>query len=203
MRKDLKEKAKKSLQGKWKESIKITLAFVAITMITGIIIELLTGIFQLSNNIAEVINEVIIIIVESFLILGIENFYLKLSRNEEVTYKELFTKTNMFKVALLSMILIAIFTTLWSLLLIIPGIIAAISYSQTYFVLLDNKDLTAKEAITKSKEMMQGHKMDYFILQLSFIGWMILATIPFCIGFLWLIPYMETTLAHFYDSIKK
>ena len=69
--------------------------------------------------------------------------------------------------------------------------------------MIDDPKIDAMAAIKESKEIMNGHKMDYFVLQLSFIGWAILATITFGIGYLWLTPYMATTNANFYDSIKK
>ena len=92
---------------------------------------------------------------------------------------------------------------LWSLLFIIPGIIAAIRYSQAFLIKLDDPDLSATECIDKSKEMMNGHKMDYFLLILSFIVWFILGVFTCGILYLWLIPYYSTTICNFYNEIKK
>jgi uncharacterized membrane protein len=88
------------------------------------------------------------------------------------------------------------------LLLIIPGIIAAISYSMTFYILADDNSLTAMEAIDKSKAMMEGYKLKYFYLSLRFLGWALLAILTFGIGFLWLAPYMMVASAKFYDDIK-
>lgn len=169
-----------------------------VSILSGIMV----GIIVRNEYTGNPMTSIIGIIINSLLMLGFNSFYLKLSRGEQVTYKELFSKTNMFSVALLSIILMSIFVTLWSLLLVIPGIIAAISYSQVPYILLDNPNMSAMDAIKMSKNMMQGHKADYFVLMLSFIGWSILATLTLGIGYLWLIPYTQVTMANFYDSIK-
>ena len=107
-----------------------------------------------------------------------------------------------FARSLVASLLMCIFVFLWSLLLIIPGIIAALSYSMTYYILADNPDVTASEAINMSKRMMFGHKTELFWLYLSFIGWAILCLFTFGIGFLWLLPYIQTSTAIFYENIK-
>ena len=91
---------------------------------------------------------------------------------------------------------------LWSLLLLIPGIIKAFSYAMTPFIVEENPELTATEAIHRSRMMMRGHKFDLFWLMLSFIGWGILNIFTLGIGSLWLIPYMETSVAAFYVEVK-
>lgn len=91
---------------------------------------------------------------------------------------------------------------LWTLLLIIPGIVKGLAYAMTPFILRDHPELSASEAIRRSEQMMQGHKFDLFYLELSFIGWIILACITLGLGFLWLEPYMETSVAAFYNDLK-
>lgn len=102
-----------------------------------------------------------------------------------------------------AVLLVFVYTLLWTLLLIIPGIIKAYSYSMTFYILRENPEMTAGDAITASQKMMDGHKMDLFLLSLSFIGWAILASITFGIGYLWLIPYIYTAYAAFYETLKK
>ena len=92
---------------------------------------------------------------------------------------------------------------LWSLLLVVPGIIKGYAYSQAFYLLNDNKKLGYKEALEESEKMMDGHKWELFVLQLSFIGWSLLAVLTCGIGFLWLTPYMNTTLANYYEDLKK
>ncbi len=102
-----------------------------------------------------------------------------------------------------AVLLVFVYTLLWTLLLVIPGIIKAYSYSMTFSILRENPEMTAGDAITASQKMMDGHKMDLFLLSLSFIGWAILASITFGIGYLWLIPYIYTAYAAFYETLKK
>ena len=102
-----------------------------------------------------------------------------------------------------AVLLVFVYTLLWTLLLVIPGIIKAYSYSMTFYILRENPEMTAGDAITASQKMMDGHKMDLFLLSLSFIGWAILASITFGIGYLWLIPYIYTAYAAFYETLKK
>lgn len=100
-------------------------------------------------------------------------------------------------------ILVAVFTLLWSLLLIIPGIIKSFSYSQAYFILAENPGMTAKEAIDESKLIMDGHKMELFVLYLSFIPWFLLGYVTLGLGFIYVAPYMTLTLTNYYHNIKR
>ena len=103
-------------------------------------------------------------------------------------------------IAIFSIMLL--FTLLWTLLLIIPGIIAVLSYSMTFYILADDNSIGAMEAIDKSKKMMDGYKWKYFCLGLRFIGWSLLCILTLGIGFLWLLPYMQVSMVKFYDDIK-
>ena len=95
-----------------------------------------------------------------------------------------------------------LFICLWSLLFYIPGIVKSFSYSMSTFILAENPGMPALEAITRSRKMMDGHKWDLFVLMLSFIGWAILASFTFGILYIWLLPYMEASVANFYNAIK-
>lgn len=98
--------------------------------------------------------------------------------------------------------MVFLYTFLWSLLLIIPGIIKSLSYSMSYFISKDHPEYTIDQCITSSMKMMDGHKMDLFLLSLSFIGWILLSILTLGIGLLWVIPYMYTSIAHFYEQLK-
>ena len=101
------------------------------------------------------------------------------------------------------MLITYIYVVLWSLLFIIPGIIKVFSYAMTPFILVERPELSFNEAIDESRRLMDGHKFDYFYLMLSFIGWWILSILSLGIGFIWLMPYMETASAAFYADIKE
>ena len=98
-----------------------------------------------------------------------------------------------------------VFIALWSLLLIVPGIIKSLSYSQAEFIVKDMTDagqeVAATEAINKSRELMNGHKWEYFLLELSFIGWDLLGGLSLGIGFLWILPYIKATEAEYYRKL--
>lgn len=136
------------------------------------------------------------------LILGLYIFFLEFSRGNDARMEQIFEGFKYFGTAFGAYLLMAIFTMLWTLLLIIPGIIAAISYSMTYYIIADDRGISALDAITKSKHMMNGYKGKYFCLMCRFIGWGILCLFTLGIGFLWLIPYIQVSSAKFYDDIK-
>ena len=99
--------------------------------------------------------------------------------------------------------MVALYTFLWSLLLVIPGIIKAISYSQTYYIAKDYPEYSVDQCIEASMAMMRGHKGEYFMLFLSFIGWILLGILTCGIALLWVCPYMEVTFAHYYEDLKQ
>lgn len=101
-----------------------------------------------------------------------------------------------------SILLVYLYTLLWTLLFIVPGIIKGLAYSLTPFIVKDNPQLLPNEAINLSMKMMKGHKFDLFYLYLSFIGWIFLAILTLGIGLLWVIPYMQTSMAAFYLDVK-
>ena len=98
--------------------------------------------------------------------------------------------------------LMGLFIFLWSLLFVIPGIIKIFSYAMTPYILEEHPELSANEAIDHSRAMMKGHKFDLFWLYLSFIGWFILCFFTLGIGILWLVPYVQTSVAAFYEDVK-
>jgi len=135
---------------------------------------------------------------------GILVLFLDFARGEKIENSKLFDGYKYgFQRIFTTGLLLLIYTVLWYLLLIIPGIIKSYSYSMTYYILKDNPELKNNAAIEKSMQMMDGHKMDLFLLHLSFIGWAILCLLTMGIGFLFLIPYMYTAQAHFYEDLKK
>lgn len=139
------------------------------------------------------------------LIVGLYGFLLAMVRNKDNTpeFGTVFSGfTKGFADNLLTYLLMMVFTALWSLLFVIPGIVKYISYSMAPFIRNDHPEYTATQAIDESRRMMDGHKMEYFLLQLSFIGWMIVGSLCCGIGTLWVSAYMYTANAHFYNQLK-
>ena len=134
---------------------------------------------------------------------GITVFFLGIARGEEMGYGRLFDGFKEYGRIFTTTLLTGVYTMLWMLLLIVPGVIKGYSYKMTPYILKDNPEMKNNEAIEKSMEMMEGHKMDLFLLDLSFIGWAILCMITLGIGFLFFYPYQYTAHAHFYEDLKK
>jgi uncharacterized membrane protein len=133
---------------------------------------------------------------------GIALFSLSISRNEDPRMEQIFQGFNHFITAMVAYLLMVLFIFLWMLLLIIPGIIATLSYGMVFYILADDKNIGASDALKKSKYMMQGFKWKYFCLFLRFFAWSILCLFTFGIGYLWLLPYMQVSMAKFYEDVK-
>ena len=100
------------------------------------------------------------------------------------------------------MLLVVVFTFLWSLLFVIPGIVKGYSYALTPYIQIDDPQISIRDAVRKSQRMMSGQKFNLFYRRLSFIGWWILSMLTGGIGFLWLTPYFTTSMAAFYRNLR-
>lgn len=175
------------LKGNWTEAVKVTFVYLLI----AIVVQSIPKVGPIAG-----------FIIAGPFTLGLAIFWLSFSRKQEYKLNQIFEGFHDFWRGLKAYFLVTIFTLLWSLLLIIPGIIASISYSQTYFILAEDKTIGVNAAINKSKAMMNGNKLKFFYLGLRFIGWALLSMLTLGIGLLWLIPYMQVTMVRFYDDIK-
>ncbi len=139
----------------------------------------------------------------SAFLLGIKIFNLRLIDQVEAKQQvSLFGRFINWKTIIVSQLLRVFYIILWSLLLIIPGIMAAYSYAMTGYILAEHPGMTAKEALARSRELMAGKRFHLFCLQFSFIGWAILCLFTMGIGFFWLSPYFETSITVFYREIS-
>ena len=194
-----KNRALSALENKWGN-------FVAITFVYGFII----GITQIlsgdkdSPAILHLIGLVLFILALP-LTWGYQTLFLGAVRGGEATAKDMFEGYNkeLFSRVLTTTLLYYVYVFLWSLLLLIPGCIKAYSYAMTPYILKDNPEMKNNAAIEESMRMMDGHKLELFLLDLSFIGWAILSLLTCCIGFLWLTPYMNMARVNFYEDLKK
>ncbi len=142
-------------------------------------------------------------VIGSFVSLGLIQYNLDLIDGRDAEFSQIFSQAPMFGKAFWLRLRMSIFTFLWTLLLIIPGIIKSYAYSMSGFILTENPEMTAKEAMQVSEKMMAGNKWRLFCLQISFIGWQFLCVLSLGIGFLWLKPYMNAAIAAFYDEISR
>lgn len=186
---------------------KMTLATIAIYLISG-------G-FSIYVNIATVINRddpsttvgysssVITLLLIPFTIAA-SGYYLNHIRGFNPEWKSLYKEgIDNYGSYLVTGVLVNVFTVLWSLLFVVPGIIKAIAYSQAKYVIHDNPRLKGKEAIEISKRMTNGFKGDLFSMYLSFIGWYILVGLTGGILSIYVTPYVETTAAMYYENLKR
>ena len=185
--KELMRQAKEALSGNW--GLAIGTFVVYFLIITSI-------------QVIPVAGAIALLIITGPFALGLTIFSLSLSRKQDAELSQIFEGFKKFGVSLGAYLLMVIFIFLWMLLLIIPGIIAAIAYSQTYYIIAEDDSIGAMDAIKKSKQMMDGYKWKYFCLGLRFIGWGLLCILTLGIGFLWLIPYIQISFAKFYDDVK-
>jgi uncharacterized membrane protein len=185
--KELMTQARESLSGKWGLAIGTFVIYMLIIVCVQLI-PIIGGIGSL--------------IITGPMGLGIAIFTLTLSRNEDAELSQIFEGFKNFGTALGAYLLMVIFIFLWMLLLIVPGIIAAIAYSQVFYILAEDNSIGAMDALKKSKKMMYGYKWKYFCLGLRFIGWSLLCILTLGIGLLWLMPYMQVSYANFHDDIK-
>jgi uncharacterized membrane protein len=130
-------------------------------------------------------------------------YFLLLAREPaEAKLETSFSGFNDFGANLLIGLMSGLFVFLWSLLLIVPGIIKAYAYSMAFYIKNDNPTYDWKQCLDESQRMMTGNKGKLFLLDLSFIGWILLGALCCGIGTLWVSPYMEAARANFYEDIK-
>lgn len=174
------------LRGKWPATILTFFLYVIIIISVGSI-----------KNIGSTLS---LIITGPFL-LGGAGYSLAIYRQKESKLEMIFDGFSRFSTALSAYLIMIVLIILWSVLFIIPGIIAALSYSLTFYILSDNPSLSAIEALNKSKVMMNGNKLKLFNLYLRLFLLFLLCLLTFGIGLLWLIPYKNVVMAAFYDDL--
>ena len=146
----------------------------------------------------------LLILVMSVVSAGFVLFLLNTIRGRSPSYGNLLDGFGFFFKIILINALAALFIWLWSLLLIVPGVIAYYRYSQAIYILLDDPTKSPLRCLRESKELMRGHKGELFVLDLSFLGWYLLRIVPM-LGFasrIWSVPYIATTKALFYERLR-
>lgn len=197
----LKEKAKSALRGYWAQAIIVT---VIVWLMTDAFtqqqtVETARSSFQLNFNLGDLLN----LLLSGPLALGTVFFYMKIERREAPRIGIIFDGFKFFKKSFIYHLITTMLILLWTLLLIVPGIVAALRYSMGYYIMADNPEMSAMEALRESSDLMKGNKMAYFSLILSFVGWFIVSLITLGLGFLYLIPYFRMTSLNFYRSITE
>ena len=213
---EIRQTARENLEGNWGLSIGVTLVAALLGGLvagTGIDLDLNIDADELSHlsyttykfvkgwlSIAAFLGFVQFIL-GGVVQLGYSQYLLKQHDHRELDFHDLFSQFHRFGQGFAQAFLRGLYTFLWALLFIIPGIVKGIGYSMTPFIMADNPNMTASEAIAASTELMEGYKGDHFILGLSFIGWELLCVLTLGIGMLWLNPYMNASYAAFYRKL--
>ena len=197
----LKSKAKEQLRGRW-----------GLAIITVLISNIFININNFSQGLKFVVDvspkvtltfNLITLILGGVISTGLSKFLLNFTTNvEEPKFKNIFSYFNIFFKTLGLTILMSIIALLGLVLLIIPGIIVVLMYSQVFYILAEDPSKGIFECLGESSRLMSGHRWEFFVLELSFIGWWLLAALTLGIGGLWVDPYQKVTETNFYLNLK-
>lgn len=196
IRRELKSNSKDQLRGNW-----------GLAIITILVYSLIISIFGYSdsiyNNNIEIILDLSSLLLSGVLTLGISKFLLNLTKKDSsAKFADLFSGFNVYFKTLGLNILLGIIIVIGTIFLVVPGLIFALMFSQTFFILSEDNEKGIIQCLSESREMMIGYKFDYFVLMLSFLGWWLVSALTLGIGALWVYPYQKLTEANFYLEIK-
>ena len=191
-RAELKAKAKAQIKGK-----------IGILLVISLIIAALSALVTWAAGLIPYVGRVIApIVVAPAFSLSLIRVMLGVTAGVEPKAEDSFCGFDDYWAALKLHLLSGLYIFLWSLLLVIPGIIKTYAYSMSVYILAENKGKSARECIKESVAMTMGYKVDLFVLGLSFIGWGLLSCITFGIALIWVMPYMQATYANAYNLLK-
>ncbi len=224
---EIRQEARKSLTGKWGKAALATLVFFVIDYVISFVLNLVPAIGAIASTVISVpLSFGFIVVVMAKLKRGEEISYIEFFKNGFDKFAKVWQVTLWIFVKMLAPIVVAIVgaivmtsgvtmsvaesstgsvLTILGVVVYLVGIIWAIpraySYKLALYIINDNPDMLAKETVEKSAEIMNGHRWEFFWLQLTFIGWAFLACLTFGIGMLWLIPYIQVSTVAFYDNL--
>ena len=191
-RKELKAKAKEQIKGKIGILFLISVIMTAVSSAACALLGLIPYVGEALGS---------IIVVPAFALSTIQ-IYLGVTAGMKPGVKDAFGGFADFWSAFKVSFLTGLYTFLWSLLFVIPGIIKAFSYSMSMYILAENKGKSARECIKESMAMTKGYKWELFVLDLSFFGWALLVVVTAGIASIWVAPYIQATLANAYQALK-
>lgn len=198
LRSELKQNAKNQLKNNWRLAIGIIIVCTLISWIPNILYGTDNKSFAMS-----IIIPIITLAITGPLTIGQCKFFINLANKSNPEFSDLWYGFNNILKAIGITLLVGIIVFIGTILLIIPGIILAFRYSQVYYIMAENPEISVIDCLKESARIMKGHKMNIFILQLSFIGWIILMGITCGIAGLYVLPYYNATLSNFYLEIKE
>lgn len=174
------------------------------TWLIAVVVILIQGALSYLVNVIPGVGQIATILISGPMAYGVASMFIKQTRTgEPMNIPDIFNGfrddfSNTFLIGLMT----TLFTMLWSLLFVIPGIVKAYSYSMAMYIKNDNPDYDWRRCIDESQEMMRGHKADLFMLDLSFLGWMIVGTLCAGVGVFWVNAYISAAHAQFYEDLR-
>ena len=211
LRQEIKESAKSAMKAQWGTSIGTLLFIMLVSMIIGLVVRpfILTNPHSFGALFVNMLNMLLVNLATALVVMPLSvnanGIFIKVFLCEPARVGELLSNFQFNYLRKIGgMLWMGLLTLLWSLLLVIPGIVKGLSYSMTPYILADCPNVTATEALKLSMRMTDGHKMELFILGLSFIGWFLLSTFTFGIlAIVFVNPYIATSLAGYYVELKQ
>lgn len=197
LRSELKQNAKDQLKNNWGLAIGIIIVCTLISGIPNLLAEIDSESFAIS-----IIIPIITLVITGPLTIGQCKFFINLANRSNPKFSDLWYGFNNMLRAIGVTLLVGVIVFIGTILFIIPGIILAFMYSQVYYIMAENPEMSIMNCLKESARIMKGHKMDLFILELSFLGWGILMVITLGIAGLYVLPYYNATLTNFYLDIK-
>ena len=228
----LRERGRNSLSGLWKSAFALMLIYCILLVVPAFIINCICGypkeivVFGDTQIVEQsFLSGLYCFVIEGLFAVILAAVFLGIVRDKQVKWNSL-EGIGFPAKSFVLFIVVGVFTFLWSLLFVVPGIIAGIRYSQAFYILADDSSKSVMQCISESKEMMKGNKKKFFLMELSFIGWLILAVLPasiaaailkvYDIGFwndavfvlllfpvIWVIVYLKSTEANFYELLVR
>ncbi len=179
----LMRKAKEQLSGQWIPAVLATLIYYALISAAGF----------------TYIGELLVV---GPLSVGYAMFIIALTGYQKADYNTLFDGFKNFGQTLVAGLLISVLVSIASVFLLVPGIILALGFSMTFFIMVDDPQITGIDAMQASWNLMKGHKWELFCLYCRFIGWCLLALLTCGILYLWIYPYITAAQLNFYRNIR-
>jgi uncharacterized membrane protein len=194
---NLRRFGRQALSGYWSLAVSGTLIFMLLILVPMFLFSLL-----IQSDVLDKASNLYIMIVNGPLTFGYYTLIISIFRRNPASSSVVFYGFEHFGKTFGLYIVMNILIFLWSLLFVIPGIVAAVRYSMAFYILADHPEIGIMDAIRESKRMMRGNKWKLFCLELSFIGWAIVGALTLGIGYLWVIPYMIASTVGFYELVN-
>ncbi len=222
-RSDLKFRAKNTLRGNYWLALAACLIVSVITTVCTNLVSAISGTGSVVNEITAatepytfadamaslgsvslggILSILVVIFLQAPLSVGLAKYFVRLAEGENDLGNIWSGFKGNYGNVVFTMFKKDLFVFLWSLLLVIPGIVKSYQYAMVEYILADDPSISSHDALIQSREMMYGHKLNFFLLQLSFIGWFFLGMAVCGVGALFVMPYYSATIAHFYNEIK-